>query len=259
MGLGKITLGTSGDCVICKSSKVDGRVDNRDVVSYLSGNTFVYHRGVIGLNFAQKKVNRYEEIEKSFGYIKLAGDIQDGHRKMMKEANKSLEKMAIEDELTGLYNRRFFDGALEKGTALARRDDTDISLIFFDVDHFKPFNDTYGHKAGDYVLEKLGEVVKGIVRTSDVACRYGGEEFVVILPNTNKEGGYVAAEKIRKAVEGESWVYDGVDLGKVTVSLGVSDYNRGDNVKLFVKRADEAAYAAKKGGRNRTIVSGGCI
>lgn len=168
--------------------------------------------------------------------------------------NVELERMAHEDVLTGLGNRRSFDKALEREISLIRRNGGNLSLMFFDIDHFKPFNDNHGHDAGDYVLSKIGKVIGDNVRGSDIASRYGGEEFTVILPNTDKNGGYTAAEDIRKAIEGENWIYNGKDLGKVTVSLGVSDYNSSLDTESFVKQADDAAYDAKKSGRNRVVL-----
>jgi len=212
-----------------------------DVFSYLAGNTIDYHASEIGKCTA--KGGEPERISKSLQFIVDAKNVL---------AERS--EMAYKDALTGLGNRGFFDETLEKRTSLARRTEEDISLVFFDIDNFKLFNDNYGHDAGDYVLSSLGKIVNKNVRDSDIACRYGGEEVAVILPNTDKKGGYIAAEKIRSAVEGAEWNYEGKDLGKVTVSLGVSGYNYND-VGSFVKEADVAMYSAKADGRNRTVVS----
>ena len=123
-----------------------------------------------------------------------------------------------------------------------------------DVDHFKRFNDTYGHDAGDYVLEKLGQIIKKTMRVSDISCRYGGEEFMVILPNTDEKGAYAAAEYLRQIVGGEAWQHKGKDLGNITISLGVREFE-GSSVENFVKQADMALYQSKTEGRDRVSVS----
>jgi diguanylate cyclase len=168
---------------------------------------------------------------------------------------EDLEEMAMIDELTGLCNRRFFNEAIAQKVALARRGNMeDNSVIYFDIDHFKKFNDSEGHLAGDYVLSRLGKIVKNQMRVSDVSCRYGGEEFVIILSGTNVAGAYAAAEHLRERIEGKSWIYNGRDLGRVTISLGVAGINKGDSVEDVVERADERLYRAKENGRNQTVL-----
>ncbi len=193
--------------------------------------------------------NSKKLYEKLMGSIRLASDeIKQGHYE--------LEQMASIDGLTGLYNRRYFDDSTERTISLADRTDNPASLIFSDIDYFKRFNDTYGHLAGDELLRNFGKLVRDRMRTSDIRCRYGGEEFTIILPNTDESGAYSAAEDLRKSVEDRHWTYDGKDLGKVSISLGVSTYvpNSKTGVRTFVKKADDALYLAKEGGRNRTEV-----
>jgi diguanylate cyclase (GGDEF)-like protein len=195
-----------------------------------------------------------DSVKTLYAAASIAGAEANDMYNKVGSKNVELEKMAHEDVLTGLENRRSFDKALEREIALTRRNGGNLSLVFFDIDHFKPFNDNYGHDAGDYVLNKIGKVISDNVRVSDIASRYGGEEFTVILPDTDKKAGYIAAEKIRKAIEGEEWVYNGKDLGKVTVSLGVSGYDSSLDAGSFVKQADDAAYEAKAGGRNQVAL-----
>jgi len=167
---------------------------------------------------------------------------------------EELKGMAYGDVTTGLKNRRFFDETLEKEVSRAHRAEGKLSLILLDIDHFKKFNDSYGHKAGDYVLGCIGGIIKASLRTGDTPCRYGGEEVGVILPDTDENGAYRAAEKIRKNVAAATLKYDSGNLGNVNVSLGIAGYGGGD-VDTFVKRADSALYLAKERGRNRTVVS----
>jgi len=172
--------------------------------------------------------------------------------------NMDWNKMANEDALTSLHNRRFYDEYIKDMACLSDRTENPLSLISFDVDKFKTFNDVYGHAAGDYVLRQLGEIAKKSTRGSDVCCRYGGEEFSVILPDTNEKGAYIVAEKLRKEIENADWTYNGRNLGKVTISLGVAEYSSKKNLRKDVetleKHADDALYLAKEDGRNRVEV-----
>lgn len=228
-----------------------------DAVEYIGLNVGAEERGKMLARALPVYVYDKSSTELLMSEIIYAFVEVEQEKDRLNNKQNELEKMAYVDALTGLWNRRYFDKTLEREATLTRRNKGDLSLVFFDIDYFKPFNDNYGHDAGDYVLSKLGKTVSKNIRTSDIACRYGGEEFTIILPDTNKEGGYIAAEKIREAIKDEKWEYAGMDLGRVTISLGVSEYNHTDvtDVKSFVKKADEAAYAAKQAGRNRTFVS----
>jgi len=171
----------------------------------------------------------------------------------IRQERDKLRDMAYTDALTGLNNRRQFDESIDE-VVNGDNCSANTSLVYFDIDHFKRFNDTFGHSAGDYVLNKLGGIIKDTSRVLDNPCRYGGEEFAVILPATDGSGAYAAAEKLRKVVESEAWEYGGVDLGKVRISLGVSCVRDGDTAKTLVDRADSALYEAKENGRNRTVL-----
>jgi diguanylate cyclase (GGDEF)-like protein len=168
--------------------------------------------------------------------------------------NARLYTKAVTDGLTGLYNRAFFDNFLMKSVSSAHRHKTKLSLLIMDVDHFKKFNDTYGHQAGDDVLKSVAKIWKESVREGDVACRYGGEEFVLILPETNIEGANTVAEKIRQTVENNRVHYlkDGEEIElRVTISIGVAELKDGQDRMRLIERADNALYKAKESGRNR--------
>lgn len=164
-----------------------------------------------------------------------------------KKLEEKLRKLSTSDGLTGLYNRRWFDTALSDELQRASRYNQSLGLLFFDVDHFKRFNDTHGHDQGDRVLQALGKVMQAHFREVDHPCRYGGEEFCAILPNTGYPGAQLAAERLRQKVEEME-----VDGLKVTISIGVAIYPLvGKNPEDFLKQADLALYEAKRGGRNR--------
>jgi len=169
------------------------------------------------------------------------------------------QRNSMTDSLTGLANRRYFDEALKTEFYRLKRSGCALSLIMLDIDHFKKFNDSYGHLAGDDCLRRIGTTLKAIVgRVPDVVARYGGEEFVVILPETEDNGAATLAERIRKAVEGLTIPHVASETGEyVTVSLGVvTVYTTGlTSPEQVVALADEALYSAKNGGRNRVAVA----
>lgn len=171
-----------------------------------------------------------------------------------------LEHENITDPLMGIYNRRHLDKCLRQEAAKARRYGQALSLLLLDVDHFKQLNDTYGHQLGDEVLCALAKVIQGSVRDFDSVFRYGGEEVVVLLPNTESEGAVVLAERMRLWIEGRTMLPADIK-GKhpaimLTVSIGVSTFypDLEDEVQM-VARADAALYAAKKNGRNKVVIS----
>lgn len=176
---------------------------------------------------------------------------------MLLAMNVTLEKISMIDGLTSIENRRAFDIAYNKAWELSLRKGMPLSLIMIDIDHFKAFNDIYGHLAGDQALIRIAETIKNsIKRPSDLAARYGGEEFVVMLPDTNEEGAVVVAETIRRSVE-ELGV-ENKKIGSVmTVSLGVASIEPDRNmpIEMLIESADKALYRAKDEGRNKVIVS----
>lgn len=166
------------------------------------------------------------------------------------QAEKELEKLAMMDRLTQTYNRLKFEDIIIKEIERARRYDQPLSIILFDIDHFKKVNDSYGHLTGDSVLKTLAGIVRNSTRNSDFLVRWGGEEFLVVAPMTRGEGAVVLSNRIKTAVEERS--FDKV--GRVTVSIGVTQFKKDDSEEAFIKRADDALYKAKKNGRNRIEV-----
>lgn len=156
---------------------------------------------------------------------------------------------ALTDPLTGVNNRTAMNSALIRETELARRHGNALSLIAVDIDHFKQVNDTYGHLAGDYVLKAVAEALTDCTRRTDILFRSGGEEFLILLSNTGKEGALLLAERIRSTIESCELLY-GDDKIAVTTSLGVACFSKGDNSESLFEKADTALYAAKAGGRN---------
>jgi diguanylate cyclase (GGDEF)-like protein len=157
------------------------------------------------------------------------------------------KRLTLEDPLTGLANRRFMDIVLKRSFAKAVRFKRPLSIIMLDIDHFKNYNDTHGHSEGDKVLASVSTVLLKEIREIDLAVRYGGEEFLILLPETGLEGALDVAERIRQTVDTST---------KVTVSLGVTAYHEKMQQDEIIVNADTALYKAKQNGRNRVEVNG---
>ncbi|MEI6667462.1 MAG: diguanylate cyclase [Acidobacteriota bacterium] len=167
---------------------------------------------------------------------------------------ETLSNQAINDQLTGLYNRAFMEEALQREVYRASRMRSQVGVVLIDVDRFKQFNDTYGHAAGDLVLAELANLLKWRVRKGDVVCRYGGEEFVLILPDSPGADTVERAESLRESVKGLRVSYSGQDIGPVTVSMGVAQFPlNGSKTADLLRAADIALYQAKQQGRDRVV------
>lgn len=165
-----------------------------------------------------------------------------------------LQDQAIRDPLTGVFNRRFFSEALDKQTARARREGSSFSILILDVDHFKKFNDTYGHKCGDVVLQSLANILVENTRRGDIVCRYGGEEFVILMPDAEADSARERTEFLRKRFEETVLEYGG-DRVKCTFSAGIASFPaHADSGETLLNLADRAMYQSKVDGRNRVSV-----
>ncbi len=164
---------------------------------------------------------------------------------------EELHALAILDPLTGLYNRRYMQEYLEQEISRAARIQGSIGIVLLDIDHFKKLNDHYGHDAGDKVLERLASVLQSQIREGDICCRYGGEEFLLILPGSGYQATMERAETLRKVVSQTQFHYEGTNLGSLTISLGVSAYPKyGNSSETLIRAADQSMYEAKVKGRN---------
>lgn len=223
-------------------------------------------------NKLRKNNNTYIEVEwwcmLNKGYIYLSGrdvtaekvmkrKIEQANKELLmlneqlKEENEKLLKSAITDELTGVYNRKFFEKRVVEEMEIADRANEHISLIIFDLDRFKLVNDNFGHQFGDEVLKRTTQIAGDLIRKTDFLNRVGGEEFAIILPNTNKTQAVFVAEKVRKALEDNKHF----KVGQVTGSFGVAERMKAESLRSWYKRADNALYQAKNTGRNRVVDS----
>ena len=173
------------------------------------------------------------------------------NQERLADANTRLEALAAMDGLTGVKNRRAFDDRLVEEVARARRYGSELSLVLLDVDHFKSYNDTFGHPRGDEVLRQVGRLLVRTMRDTDFAARYGGEEFAIILSRTDREGAQQLAERLRRAIESATW-----DDRPITASVGVATFGRdADSPERLIELADRALYRSKEDGRNRVTMT----
>ena len=198
-------------------------------------------------------------IKETKAVISSGEYLENGIAKANKEI-VSLRKQLAESEadaqtdaLTGLSNRRAMDIVLNKHIGFARESNKGLCVMMADIDHFKKVNDTYGHLVGDNVLKIFASTLTDFVKGRDKVIRYGGEEFLIILPETPLKGAQMLAEKIRSTLENKNWERKetGTNMGKITISIGISKYKDSESLEAFVKRADQALYASKNNGRNQ--------
>ena len=222
---------------------------------------------------------KFDEIEETSGLKSVISNLMAATRAMqqnneaiknrlqsssneMSKLRDDLETMrqeALTDGLTGIANRRLFDMELRRAATETGDNHEPLSLLMIDIDHFKVFNDNYGHQVGDQVLKLLAATLSSIIKGQDTAARYGGEEFAVILPHTKLENACKLAEIIRKTISNKKVINrtTNEDLGQISVSIGVGEFVIGEAVGQLITRADSALYAAKDSGRNRVMASDG--
>jgi diguanylate cyclase (GGDEF)-like protein len=169
---------------------------------------------------------------------------------------ETLRSQAIRDPLTGLYNRRYMEESLEREIHRATRRHSALGVVMLDLDRFKSFNDAFGHAAGDTLLREVGAFLRGRLRAEDIACRYGGEEFTLILPDADLEHTRSRADELRREARNLTVVHHGQTLAAITLSMGIAAYpEHGASADELLDAADAALYEAKSGGRNRVSVA----
>ena len=220
------------------------------------------------LEFISKKDSAvWTEVKFSFlpeqgglpgGLLGVVRDITERRywEETLKQANDALRVLATRDPLTGLYNRRYMEETLERELHRAERETYQIGLVLFDIDHFKNYNDRYGHVAGDLILRQLADVFRKHTRQSDVVCRYGGEEFMIVMPNATPRLILERADKIRQQVKKLSMTHNGQTLEPLSISGGIAVFpDHGEEVDPLVIAADTALYRAKAHGRDCILIA----
>lgn len=212
---------------------------------YLIQNKMAYHKVKVKINDAEYyfsiSASILDEKENLYGVVMSDITEQENYK-------KELERLAIKDTLTNIGNRRFFHKKLDEQILLSQRYNNPFSLIIFDIDFFKKVNDNYGHDMGDKILVEYSRFISSMLRNTDIFCRIGGEEFIVILQNTTKDKAYLLAQKIRKSVQNHKAILP------ITMSFGVAGYEKGDDDTSLYKRVDIALYKAKETGRNKVVL-----
>jgi len=236
-------------------SKESGYIPRKlDELQLHHGNFFVYGNGDIKI---------FVELENSFSLSNEDREFLDSITSLLiyvakrekwflsiQERRELLKDKAYKDLLTGLYRREILNDLIEKEFYRSKRYGYHFSILMIDIDNFKKVNDTYGHLVGDKVLKKVAETTKKTLRRSDIAIRYGGEEFLIILPHTDLDAAKIAAERIRKNIEKLN-----VDGVKVTVSIGIADNSLSPRLEDLIRKADQALYIAKRTGKNRVVAA----
>ena len=172
------------------------------------------------------------------------------------QLRENLREQSIRDPLTNLFNRRYMVETLERECSRISRKKATLGLIMIDIDYFKRINDTFGHDAGDYVLQTVSQIFSNMIRAEDIACRYGGEEFILILPEVDQSTLQKRAEQIRKTIEETKFKFNQKDLKKITISAGLNLYtDYSENVDQIIEKADKALYQAKRNGRNQIKIA----
>ncbi|NPA60015.1 MAG: diguanylate cyclase [Epsilonproteobacteria bacterium] len=221
------------------------------------------HLGVDGYLFKPLELDQFEKaVFKSIRNVKLQKENFEYKNKLeqkvreqvniLRDKEQELEvksRQAHYDQLTSIYNRHRFNELFEIEKERTDRSNGIMSIVIIDIDDFKKINDTYGHNVGDIVLKTFSQLIQNKIRISDILARWGGEEFVILLPDTDVSGGYETAEQVRKVIESHKFS----TVGKVTASFGVAEYEHKQSLEELVKRCDKALYIAKSGGKNQVV------
>jgi diguanylate cyclase (GGDEF)-like protein len=201
---------------------------------------------------AQKTYN--EQLENANRELKQANEIIRTQNEQLREVAFRLEQLSKTDVLTDLYNRRYMLEKLADEVNRYKRNQNSFSIIIADIDDFKKVNDTYGHDCGDYIIKKTAQTIAESVRGIDAAGRWGGEEFLVLLPETATEGALVLAERIQKNVRQGVWIYNQVQI-VISLTLGIATFDGETDLDVVIKKADRALYEGKNNGKNCTVMA----
>ncbi|MBW2252206.1 MAG: diguanylate cyclase [Deltaproteobacteria bacterium] len=211
-------------------------------------NIYSYEEAIkVGASDFIIKPVRFEELLLRLKKVLAERELANDRGRMMEK----LQKLAITDGLTKLHNSRSFYSQLEVEVDRFNRYKRSLALLLMDIDHFKKYNDSYGHLEGDKALVKIAQIIKSCLRKLDSAYRYGGEEFTVILPETSCEEAQTVAQRIKSALKDENFMPQHGKEAKITISIGVTEYFPGEQLSEFIQRADKAMYLSKEKGRNK--------
>jgi diguanylate cyclase (GGDEF)-like protein len=204
----------------------------------------------LALKWARDDLKQYnKQLKKANEFITRQND-------QLKQVMKALELASVTDSLTGLYNRRYITSKIEEEVSRFKRNRKSFSIVIGDIDFFKRVNDSYGHACGDYVLREVSQVLQQLIREQDFISRWGGEEFLIMLPETGLDGAAATAERLRSGIEQHKYRYQQAHL-LITMTFGVSVYDEEKTVDKVILEADNALYQGKAEGRNRVVLATG--
>ena len=241
-----IMLPAMGGLELTKLIKRDNASDVIVMTGYSDNYSYEEAINIGASDFVIKPV-RLEELLLRLKRVLKERELTNERIRMMEK----LQKLAITDGLTRLYNSRSFYSQLELEVDRFNRYQHPLTLLLLDIDHFKDYNDKYGHLEGDKVLVRFSQIIRTCLRTNDSAYRYGGEEFTVILPETAGEEARTVAQRIRAALEAEPFSPEDGEEVTVTISIGLTEYHAKEELSTFIQRADQAMYRSKRSGRNK--------
>ena len=244
-----IILPSMGGLELTKTIKENKDADVIVMTGYSDDYSYEEAINIGASDFVIKPV-RLEELLLRLKRVIKERELTEERVRMMQK----LQKLAVTDGLTKLYNSRSFYSQLETEVDRFNRYKHPLSLLLLDLDHFKEYNDSYGHLEGDKVLVRFSQIIKSCLRTNDSAYRYGGEEFTVILPVTSGAEAKTVAQRIRSALEAERFSPENEEDVRITISIGVTEYQHKEELSTFIQRADKAMYLSKQNGRNKVSI-----
>lgn len=243
---------------VCKRIKKSERTKDIPVI-FLSARTetvdIVYGLGIGGVDYITKPFRPIELVARIQTHIEIKNirdELKEKNIELVK-LNEQLEEYAIKDPLTKLYNRRMMLTKFDEEISRCKRKNDVFSVILLDIDHFKQVNDNYGHNFGDEVLKIFSNLLMNSKRLEDFVARWGGEEFLLILPHTNGKGAYAVAQRIKEKVSEYEYFYNDEKL-HITATFGIAEFNKDDTSEKIIKKADYALYYGKENGRNQIFI-----
>jgi len=243
---------------VCKRIKNNERTKDVPII-FLSAKTetvdIVYGLGVGGVDYITKPFRPIELVARIQTHIEIK-NIRDELKEKNKELlllNQQLEEYAIKDPLTKLYNRRMMLNKFDEEISRSKRNNDVFSVVLLDIDKFKEVNDNYGHNFGDEVLKIFSDLLMNSKRLEDFVARWGGEEFLIILPHTDAKGAYTVASRIKNKVNDYEYLYNDISL-HITATFGIAEFCYEDTVEKIIKKADFALYYGKENGRNQIFI-----
>jgi diguanylate cyclase len=241
-----------GDAVQAEVQGIESSVEDADNIDQLKCTVRERVETILARVETHRREEQTHQAQMQAEVQKLRERVQDMEQETegLQARVQSAHEQALTDALTGIPNRQAYDERIEQEFARWKRFETPLALLVWDVDYFKKINDTYGHMAGDKVLQAIARVLGGHIRETDFLARYGGEEFAMMMPGATAAVALKAADKLRREVETCGFHYHGTDV-TITISCGISQFRTGDTTETVFERADRALYAAKQAGRNR--------